>query len=56
MTTKKIVFAIVGAMLVAGCTQAVAYFPQLSGVLTAAAGLITALVAFVNGEDNQEGI
>ena len=54
MNKKKVITGIVGAMLVAGCTAAASYFPHLVGILTASSALITAAIAYVNGEDNSE--
>ena len=54
MTKGKIITAIVGAMLVAGVTEAVGFFPQFTQIGTAANTLITAIVAFVAHSSSEE--
>jgi len=54
MTKGKIWVAIVGAGIVASLGAAIQYFPEINNVLIALSSLISAIVAFINGANNNE--
>jgi len=54
MTKKKVWVTIIGAGLTGAIASAVGFFPDLRAILGGIAGLITAIVTYINGADNEE--